>query len=238
MARHLLIGCMASLAFVIGCDKGDTQDASSNAPASDQAQVPSRALQPVDAPDASSAAEAPEPPRIVTWLSSDYDIGESSSTPKYECNPFIIGNPPNQTPIQYDKIEIQYLQDTPSQLEPTASLMYVTSDTGPGEDPGLHRITEYFYSGEAPVMRTKHNLEVNTIGPDSQEEMHFVDLNASSGTRIQVTFFLGDRKMLVSPVVALPDWNSLPSAAQLYSEGKETTPGQKGAQLTIPLAPP
>jgi hypothetical protein len=81
---------------------------------------------------------------------------------------------------------------------------------------------------------TKEKKETITLNPDKQIELKDIQLFSGS-SRIRISLYKGDRKLMTSPEIPLPAWKTLPNTSQLYWMGKEKNPGQRGAQLRIPL---
>jgi len=188
--------------------------------------------------DNATSESSAEPPRIVAWLSADEDSGMNGFYPIYDCNPFIIGNPPGGLAIEFDLIKIKFAHGSPDPADPSASIIYFAYDNSTPElGSGVKKIMRNFYGDNPVSLETAQKREVVAIEPDRQIELEHIRLMASTG-QIQVSLFKGDREILTSDLIGLPEWKSLPSTVRLYLKEKEASSARRGVALSIPLHSP
>jgi hypothetical protein len=174
-------------------------------------------------------------PVLTLWLAADEDSGPNRVSYSYSSQPFVIGNPPGGTAFEFDRIEVTFLHDSPTPDDVTASLIYLSNEEETSEHKGgLHQVEQFFYGDEPITMSEKAKPQTITIEPDRQFELHNVQLLTFSG-RAQFTLWLGNQKVITSPVLTLPDRNTLPSAFEIERTGEGETESPRGVRVGVPL---
>jgi len=99
--------------------------------------------------------------------------------------------------------------------------------------PGPKQIMRNFRGGTQPTFQPEHKLEAVTVASDHDIQIEGgVKLYTSSGARVRVSLVLGNNTVLMSPAIALPIWDTVPSSSDLYAAKR------RGLRLTIPLEKP